>query len=263
MKVALGIITYNRPEYAEKCVKAIASHLTGVVDSFYLINDGSDAKYTGAYKRAYKAFHRIHGIVLEQLDNRGVATAKNVLLQTMLDNTKADWLFVCEDDIIVKSHKAITGYIEACQQSGFDHLAFAHHGPANVGPSVLDSEETGVSLWPHSVGAWCVYSRKCLEDVGLFDEQMVNAFEHVEHSLRLALAEWTTGPYRWADATDSRNWLAEIPGSIEKSSIRPRDDWSANIRNSLTYWQNCRPETFEVMFGPGTQLYGWAARIIG
>jgi hypothetical protein len=173
----------------------------------------------------------------------------------------ADWLFLCEDDLIVQSPDAIRGYLSAAATSGMHHLSFAHHGPANAGGAV-EVDET-ISYYPHSIGAWCLYSRESLETVGLFDESFNCAWEHVELSLRLARAGFTSGAYRYADATGSQDWISEIPGSIEKSSIRPRPDWQANIRNGLIYWRDAKPDTFGDLFGEGTMLHDYASRVIG
>lgn len=259
VRVAVGITTFNRPQFFAKVASSVAKQLGGVVDRVYVHDDGSAVKHAGEYKRA---FAKLPDAVI-QADgvNRGVAASKNALLQAMLDDG-AEWLFLLEDDIRILSPLAVTGYLQAAYGSGIDHLSFAHHGPANAGGPV---EPPGglVSFFPHAIGAWTLYSRRSLETCGLLDEHMVNAFEHVEHSLRLAVAGFTTGPFRWADATGSPSWLQELPGSIDKSSIRPRSDWQGNISGALDYWRRVKPETFGLMFGPGTPLEGWAAQTLG
>lgn len=263
MKIALGITTWNRPEYAEKCIKAAVKQLDGVVDAFYVHNDGSDAKYKGSYSRAYKALMATdRGSVQLDSENHGVAHAKNALLQAMLDDG-ADWLFLCEDDIRILSPDAVNGYISVCESGNFQHLSFAHHGPANVGGPV-DVSDDGVSYYPHSIGAWTVFSRECLETVGLFDEHFVCAWEHVEHEMRLIQAGFCgdAAAFKFPDATGSEKWLSEMPGSIDKSSIRPRPDWKRNIRDGLIYWRDNLPETFDPMFGEDSFLHGYAQGIL-
>lgn len=258
--IAVGITTYNRPEFAEKCAKAAFKHLDGLVDRWYIHDDGSDSKHAGAYKRAFKAIPNVR--LLRTDPNAGVAFAKNRLLEAMLRDG-ADWCFLLEDDIRVLSPEAVTGYLAAAEASGSHHLSFAHHGPANVlGPVGVAGP---IAFYPHAIGAWCLYSRECLEKVGLFDEALVNAWEHVEHTLRLMDAGFCpgAGPFRFPDAAGSRDWLAEIPGAIEKSFIRPRTDWQRNIREGLGHWRTTRPETFAQMFGPGAPLEGYAQSLIG
>ena len=170
------------------------------------------------------------------------------------------WVILAEDDILVKDMKAVTEYVRIAQKSRWHHFSFAHHGPANVGVPLEDGD---VSFFPHAIGAWSLYSRECLEKVGTFDTNFKNAFEHVELSLRLAMAGYTTGAYQWLDCTKSAEWLKEIPGSIEHSSIRPRADWSQNIVDSLKYWHDEKPFSFGVLFGENQPLHQWALSILG
>lgn len=262
MTVGLCVVTFNRPSYCEKSVKAVRKHLTEVVDHIVVVNDSSDPKYNGEYRRVEKATQSIGGTYMGCDVNGGVAKAKNVGLRWLL-NQGCDDLFVLEDDILITSPKAITGYLEAAQRSGHSHLSFAHHGPANASGPPVATTTFGVEYFFHAIGAWCYYTADALNDVGLLDERFLNAWEHVEHSLRLAVAGYTTGPYKWADAIGSAAWLTEIVGSIDKSSIRPRSDWSSNIRTGLMYWRDEKPDTFKMMFGDGTPLQAWSESILG
>ena len=91
-------------------------------------------------------------------------------------------------------------------------------------------------------------SRQSLEECGLMDESFSNAWEHVEHTLRLAKAGFTA-PWRGAaDATGSENWLAEIPGSIEHSSIRHTPDWIKGMQEGRKHWLEVAPETYRLVF---------------
>jgi len=260
VSVAVGIVTYNRPRFADKCIRAAENVLAPLSVPLVLANDCSDEKYAAEYKRAYKRSERM--TVIESPENRGVASAKNLALRYMLESTDADWLFLLEDDILLQDAAAVTEYVRIAEETGQHHLSFAHHGPANAqGPVDVNGE---LAYFPHSIGAWCLYSRESLETVGLFDENFHNAWEHVEHELRLIHAGFMpgAGPHRFPDAANSELWLSEIPSSIEKSSIRPRSDWNSSIVEGLRYWKTAYPETFELMFGPGTQLEGYANGIL-
>jgi len=258
---AIGITTFNRPAFAEKCAKSVTRHLPGTVEAIYLYNDGSDPKHHGAYERVYKPLRTIGASIIDCPENRGVAYAKNRLLEMMLEETDAEWLFLIEDDMKIEHPRAITRYIRAAQRAGLHHLSFAHHGPANAAGPVFQSGD--IEFYEHSIGAFTMFSRESLLKVGLFDENLHNAWEHVEHELRLIRAGFIpgSGAHRFPDVTGSRLWISEQPGSIEKSSIRPRPDWSANIRDGLVYWRDAKPETYEMMFGPGTRLEQYALRM--
>ena len=252
--VAIGVPTCNRPSYLFKCLRS----LKPLPHPVFVHNDGSDVKHRGEYKRAYA---RIDCTVQESPINEGVAKSKNHLLRAMLD-TGAEWIVLIEDDIIVQNSKVITKYVDACETTGMHHLSFHAHGPANSG---IPGDAAGpITYWPHSIGAFTIFSRQCIESVGLFDENMLNSMEHVEHEMRLIHAGFMpgAGAFYFPDATGSEQWLAEIPGSIDHSAIRPRSDWGQNIRASLAYWRDTKPDTYVELFGEGTRLYDYAQRIL-
>jgi hypothetical protein len=184
------------------------------------------------------------------VDHRGVAKAKNELLRWGLEQA-ADWIFISEDDVVVQSRMAIDGYINAAIETGWGHLSFAHHGPANAkGPIEKDR---WISTYPHYVGAWSLYSRRSLQVCGLLDEHFVNSWDHVEHTLRLSLAGFHPLPpepfeLRAADATGSERWLKEIPGSIENTVIPHTEQWRADRERGRAYWREHKPETYNLVF---------------
>jgi GT2 family glycosyltransferase len=250
--IAIGITTYNREDYFRESARSVAEHLSGLVDAVYVHDDGSDEQSFATHQEIIQTelvgrFPRVCARGGTKSGNHGVAYSKNRLLEKMLADG-ADWLFLLEDDILITSPQAVSGYLKACRESGLAHLSYAHHGPANAAGS---REVNGaISYYHHYVGAWCVYSRQCLEDVGLFDEGFTNAWEHVQHTIRLAGAGYTEPrPWYVADATGSEFWLEEIPGSFENSAIRPRADCQANIDGGLSHWRASSPKTYELIFG--------------
>lgn len=259
-KVGIGITTWNRPDYAEKCVKSIAKHCSGL-DALYMHDDCSDPKFTGAYRRVHKVLEANGGHLLTAKENAGVAAAKNRLIEHLIADG-CDWIILCEDDVRPISAEAVTEYVRICEDNDLHHLAFAHHGSANLNVPLSDSD---VTYFPHSIGAWTIFSRECLIKTGLFWEQLVCAWEHVEHTIRLMqdgfLPDYTV--HNFPDVTHSQKYLQEIPGSIEKSSIRVRPDWSSNIHNGLRLWKDERRDSYDLLFAPGMPLYNYACNILG
>lgn len=240
MKVGVGIVTYNRPDYLAKCLDGVKRHVLPVVDMCLLYNDGSD--------KGVKRYNHIYSKLPEKIvykdakKNQGVAVAKNWLLKSLYDSG-CDYMFILEDDIVIKSSKAVTKYIEKSKESGIEHFQFVHHGDANKGKPQYQTK--GVSLYRNPVGAWCMYTRKVLEEVGMFDPVYKNAWEHVEHSWLIAHAGYTP-PWGASvcDLSDSKKYLEEIPNSIENSSIRVREDFLANSINGLIRWKQKYPRQF-------------------
>lgn len=229
--IGLGIVTYQRPDYFSQCVEAILKNAINKVDVCFAYNDGSkvgDKEYRKIYKTLDKRIKYRY-----MPGNKGVAVAKNYLLRRMMD-AGCDYMFIIEDDILIKSPKAITEYVRLSKESGIEHFLFAHHGTENEGKLYLS--KNGVELYTACIGAYCMYTRRVINKVGYFDENFKNAFEHVEHTYRIAKAGFAAPWPVHADLKDSRDYLEEIPDSIDHSSIRVREDWLPNIYLALDYW---------------------------
>lgn len=232
MKLGVGLSTYNRPEYFKQSIESGIKHILDIVDVFYVYNDGSDKKFEKEYQEIYKTLpDKIK--VIDCKENHGVAFSKNRLLEKMMADN-CDYMWLWEDDIIIKDEKAVTGYIDSAENSGFSHLCFAYHGPMNKEPMYKDE---WLEYHGACIGAWCMYTREIIEKVGYFNEKMINAFEHVHLTKRIGDEGFCPPFGLFIDAAGSKDWLEEIPGSIDNSSIRPREDWQDNIKKALEIWK--------------------------
>lgn len=221
MKTGLGTTTYNRPEYFKQCI-----------ESFKYVNPDFVCAYNdGSHYELEMNHPEIE--YFESPVNKGVATAKNWLLHRMMDEG-CDHIYLLEDDITFTGD-ALSLYLEVADKSGFQHLNFAHHGNANTDRKLYGDQ--WVEYYPHLVGAFSYYSREVIEKVGYFDDRMKNAYEHVQHTWRIAGAGYTSPFWMFADAANSKSVLQEIPGSIDNSSIRIRDDWDKNTQEALDLWR--------------------------
>lgn len=238
MKIGVGIATYNRPDYFKDCVESVVKHLLPHVDVVAVYNDGSKRKqYEGIYKAIPSSIHVEH-----KNKNKGVAHAKNWLLRKLM-REGCDYLFLLEDDLIIKSPKAVYGYIKIAEDTGIGHLNFAHHGPMNK-DRVIHSDDNGIELYPNLVGAWSMYTRESIEKVGYMDENFHNAYEHVEHTHRMAKEGFTEEWGYFADVKDSNDWIEEQPNAIENSSIRKSPAWAYGTIKALLYWRGKDPKNF-------------------
>lgn len=234
-RIGIGITTYQRPDYFTQCLEHVIKN-TPKDTKIYVYNDGSTEKYPTVDKRVK---------VTAPKKNRGVAHAKNTLLKQMLADG-CDYLVILEDDILIINENALSEYIRVSKETGIEHLSFYNHGPANKEGKVYGDEN--VSYYPACVGAFSLYTRNCLESLaeiekdthpypGLMDENFHNAWEHVHHTKRLGDHAFTSPFGLFADITGSERYLKEIPGSIEKSSIRPTKEWKKRMEDGLKYWE--------------------------
>lgn len=234
-KIGIGMVTYNRPKYFGQSSKSVVRQLLSSTDRFVVYNDGSDKNYDRQYKwlNAVKS-DKIQ--IIDSKENHGVAHAKNQLFRELMKD--CDYIFIIEDDIIPQNSGAITMYMAANRMTGIDHMLFAYHGPGNRQEDSLIQIDGPLAIYKACVGAWCFYTRDILEKVGLMDENFHNAWEHVEHSWRIA--QYHNIPYGyWPDVIASWKHLVEIPGSIDGSSIGTQQDPKRLrvIIDGLEYWK--------------------------
>ena len=233
---AVILVTYNREDNAKRVLDALWKDRSTYFKELIIINDGTpygDFQIPDPWESPGYPF--IWGISHHK--NYGVGVAKNNGLRKSYFETDLNHFFVIEDDILVTNPHVFEEYIKTSKLSGIRHYCYGLHGPANKDANsvplsklnVKYSEECGISLYQHSVGAFCYYHRSVLDKVGFMDERFVNAFEHVDHSYNIAKAGFIPGYWWWPDIMNSNNFLSEIACSEQSSVIRPRSDWRSNI----------------------------------
>jgi len=134
--------------------------------------------------------------------------------------------------------------VEAARITGIQHLNFSQHGPNNKDPqgkadpvTAVDYGPLRIALHRHCVGAFCYYSRTCLEAVGLMDEDFYNGGEHLEHTYRILRAELHPPFWFFADVDRSEELLGDEPWSVSQSRIASRADQAELVRQSDALFQ--------------------------
>ena len=250
-KVGISIITCGRKEMFDNLFNSLLI-CKDQIDELFIIEDvrkpnpDFENYIIESTQDKWKGDNSLFRIINET--NLGVAASKNKAMKFLLDSG-CDHIFIIEDDMLVKDQNIFQAYIDASKKSGIQHLMFGYHGPANKnGIShgkpcprlVVDYGDFSLAFNQHCVGAFCYYSRKCLEDVGLIDEKFRNAFDHVSHSYELALKGYSTPYWWWADLANSLDYIEEQACSEENSSIKTPESmqkWESNIRGSMDYFK--------------------------
>ena len=236
--IGVGIVTYNRFNRFKECFENLMKNSESV-DEILIVDDCSDIdrdKYNEYFDQI--RLNNVKIIINEK--NLGVGKSKNKILKYFY-NKNFDFVFTIEDDINVISPNVFNKYIEAHKKTDIHHFNFAWHGPANSNNEnvckkiVINDFE--IQVCPHIVGAFSFYTRELIEQVGYFDEIFLNAWEHVDYTYRCSEKFMTTPFWSFADIVDSRQLLKEQENSINDSAIRPRKDWSDNIKFGLKYWE--------------------------
>jgi len=235
---AIGILTCNRTDFFKKCYESIAPFAIPkcVVNNFestitdsellqdFLDEHHRDVKYFWANK------------------TNSIAYGKNKIIKWFLEKTSKEWLFIVEDDIIVQCISVFDHYIRTAKQSGFKHLMFGLAGPNNFQNSIqhpILMIGKILSFYRHCVGAFCLYHRDVLDKVGLMDERMINCFEHVEHSWRIAKAGFIPATFGfWPDALD-KHCLIDQDHDLKYSTMQrtPQVLYNKNVQEALKLFQ--------------------------
>lgn len=246
-KIGVGIVTCGRPDMYKKLVESLKK-CDDQIDILYVFEDTKNDRTSEGYVIDSFEYRNKPTKLVTFEKNVGVACAKNKALSFLMD-AGCDHIFLIEDDMFIKDSNIFKAYINASKKSGIQHMMFGYHGPANkngiskgkpCARLVVDYGDCSIALNQHCVGAFCYYSRKCLEDVGLIDEKFRNAFDHVSHSYELALKGYSTPYWWWADLAESFNYIEEQACSEENSSIKTPESmlqWENNIRNSVGYFK--------------------------
>lgn len=222
-KIGVGIVTYKRPDLLRKLLNSLLI-CESIVDEIIVVDDGGDLNPEDFLKNSWMSKF---GCWEPNNPNLGVGKSKNIALN-YLNNCKCDHIFIIEDDIFIKDPTVFEKYIKASKASGIQHFNFSQHGMMNKtfdqfrSPNprwTVNYGEESIALYPHCVGAFSYYSRKCLETVGLIDERYFNACEHVDHTYEV-IKSGMHSPFWWfADIANSWEYLGDEEWSIEKSTI--------------------------------------------
>jgi len=217
-KIGMGIVTYNRPHLLEKLYETIGDSVGGIV----IVNDGTPI----SNKLLCDEW-------IDNPTNIGVGRSKNKCLRYLLSQGY-DYIFIAEDDVYIKDPEVFEKYIEASKKTGIQHFNFSQHGVMNKegftnsgSPNprkVIDYGDIRVPLFPHCVGAFSFYTRKCLEQVGLIDEAFFNAAEHVDHTYKIIKEGMHPPFWFFADIENSNEYIGDEPWTIQSSTISSRVD---------------------------------------
>ncbi len=236
MKIGVAVIACDRIDYTKQCVDSIIIN-KGPVTDFIVVNDGTKIPE-----------HVLHQEV-EILNNRPpyqtVGKTKNIALRTLI-NRGCEHIFLVENDQIIKTSDVWIKYIEAANASGITHLNFGYHGPANRTPDYKNPNPRYIVEYPnkikialntHSVGAFSYFNPTYIKEVGYHDDYFKNAWEHVELCQR-GIKKGLLPAFWWfPDVEGSNNWIEEIPGSINNSSITHTESWTDNMRKGAEYYK--------------------------
>jgi len=234
-KIVVGIVTCNRPEYYKLCVDSIDR---SAVRAIFTVNAGE--KYE-SYPDDVQVHHCNHNPTV-------VGIAKNILLRNMRNaHPAAEFFFVIEDDVKIINNKVFDQYITTGLDSGLIHgqLSFALHGGIGGGNVVPETglpkkkcsvkyTNTVVDFYEHSFAAFTFFHQSTFANYGpnLFDEQYLNAAEHLDLHQKLYKRGLGTPFFWFPDIANSHEYIEDQDNDHKKSAIRNSPDFWSNFNYS-------------------------------
>jgi len=244
-KIGVGIITCNAESRIRQSGPTVPQ-----ADYMVIINDGKPYA-NDAYPKGIE--------VIQHTMNKNVGISKNEAMRYLIQKG-ADSIFIVEDDMLIKRQDVYEAYIKTAEKTGIWHLNFALHGPANKkqiqqGPmnvqdrhlldqnsapnprQIVSYGDVDLALYPNCVGSFSYYLKSVIKNIGYIDERYKGAWDHVEHTYRIIKAKLHP-PFWWfADIANSGDYITEIPGSIENSTIAHTPEWMKNFREGMEWYK--------------------------
>lgn len=239
-KIGVGIITHERPDYLNGLLQTLIP-CESYIDELFVINDG----------KPIDNFVMPYGRFWQNEKNLGVAKSKNKALSLMLES-QCEYLFLIEDDMLVKDPTVFQQYIEAYKASGIQHFNYGPGSPFNRKQTIqnydlhnrhlldeksepnpkliVDYKTCKIALYEHTVAMFSFFTRKVVQEVGFVPEEYPNCWEHVDHTYQIIKAGYHP-PFWWfADLANSHELIQEAPNAIQNSSIaKDKNDWTERV----------------------------------
>lgn len=239
-KIGVGIVTCNRQDYLQNLLQTL-SQCNNIIDKLVIVNDGDSIEELSV------------GTLINNDTNIGVGKSKNKAMQYLLD-AECDYIFIIEDDLLIKDPRVFSEYINASKETGIQHFNYGPGTPFNRKQTIFNYDlhnrhllsteskpnpkitieykhNVKIDLYEHIAGLFSFFTRKILNEVGLNDEQFYNAWEHVDHTHRI-INHKGHPPFWWfADIHNSTDFLTIPTDSIDRSSTaKDKEKWFANIQ---------------------------------
>lgn len=223
-KIGVGVITYNRPEYYKRVYSSIPKDQ---IDFLVVVNDGQDP-----YVREEDA-----NTVIFNNQQLGVAKSKNKALKELI-NLGCEHLFLIEDDILIKNPNVFKEYIKAANSTGIYHLCYEKVAGNKESLKYVHEQPDGVKIgfYHNPQGAFMYINANLIKKLGYFDENYTNAFEHIDFAYNLIQKKVAPPFWYFPDLYNSEEYLIEIEGSSQNSSITNKEKYQENWKKSAEYF---------------------------
>lgn len=218
-KLGIAVITKDRPEYFERCVQTLPQ-----TDFVCFINDGKEYS-----DQIYKKCNNTNYEVIQHDKNLGIACSKNDALRCLIQND-CNFLFIIEDDVLIKNPEVFIKYIKSAEVSGLWHMNYGFSNIYNFNQdgsrairATLDyTDDTSIIFTPNLMAGFQFFHKSVIKAIGYMDERYskLKNMEHVDHSYKAVKSGLLPAYCWWPDINKSWEYITTIKESIEKSQSR-------------------------------------------
>jgi hypothetical protein len=220
-KIGVGIVTYNSESY----FKSLYDSLQGAkIDELVVVNGGN--RYENTYDCDW----------IQHNKNYYPAACRNDCI-TYLMNRNVDYLFLIEDDQIIKNVDIFQKYIETSKVSGLEYFSFVSMSagagnPDNRTPklTVNYTKNNAISFYQNMCNEFVMFKSSLIKQIGLYDTTFRDAFD-VEMTVRLVKHTKLVSPFWYfADLADSDQYIMNNPVAVSRLQASDRPDGSRSER---------------------------------
>lgn len=211
MKIGVVITTYNN----ESCFETLFNSLPDdKYDELVVVNGGKP--YNTTYKRMHGEVHWI-----QHEENYGPARSRNDGLKR-LHELGCDYMFLIEDDMIIKSENVFDAYINAHKTTGLQYFCFVSY-PWEAGPigertprlKVQYTPEIQINFYKNSCNEFTFRTKSLYEKTQPYNENYFSCFD-VDNYFRIT--QLPEGHCFWysPDLSNSDDLIVNNTASISK-----------------------------------------------
>ena len=232
MKIGIGIVTHERFHRFKESFENLLKNRRDL-ETIIIVDDCS-IKDKAQYDLYFDSILDNNILIWRNTSNEGIGHCKNQIMKFFYEHDY-DWFFTMEDDINILNADVFKEYICVAQNTGIHYLNFGGHGELNKQhePKVFDN----IKCWQHLVGAFTLYSKQLITDIGYHDPSFYNALEHIDYYYR-CMKKYPELYHFWEfpDILISDKFLIEQEGSLGDSTIRNSKDFKFRLASSRNYF---------------------------
>jgi glycosyltransferase involved in cell wall biosynthesis len=211
-KIGVGIITYNSEEYFKTLYESLP---LAKIDELVVVNGGNH----------YRENYGCHWI--QHNTNCYPSVCRNDAINFLM-NRDCEWIFLIEDDMIIKRPDIFDEYIKASKESGLKYLCFAsiawHSGPIGARTPRLTvnyKNDVAISFYKNMCNEFTMHHRSCFEKVGLYDTRFRDPFD-IDMVYRQSQQDYCAPFWYFADIKDADLYIENNPNAKSRlQSDRP------------------------------------------